>query len=72
MFSYLAGLTSANDWPYLFWSGIGGFIIQLLVALGLAAWHHQCHTPGCFRWARYDVEGFRRCRKHHPDEDPGK
>lgn len=72
--AYLAGLTSANDWPYLLWSGIGGYIIQAAVRVFLTLRVHNCHEPWCWRIGRFPIgdTAWRKCRKHHPDDNPGK
>jgi hypothetical protein len=65
--AFLSGITSANGWPYLTWSGIVGDI-----ALIGGAWaifrKMNCEVHGCPRIGRHDTAaGHTVCRKHHPD-----
>lgn len=68
--AFLLGLTSANDWPYLLYSGIGGCVVGSSWAAGLWVLYrrHQCHVDGCWRVGhRTTAAGDLACRKHHPE-----
>jgi hypothetical protein len=54
-----------------FWSGIGSNLAYLAI-IG-ALWHRlNCHTRGCWRIARQQVDGttYHVCRRHHPAGKP--
>lgn len=55
---------------YQLWSGFVPALAILSLVGGL--WSHykriNCHVHGCWRIGRYDVEGFKVCHAHHPDE----
>lgn len=72
---FLLGLTSANKWPYLLWSGIigdfslfGAIILNTLVT----ARRHNCEVHRCWRMGRHTgPRGHLVCRRHHPEGAPG-
>lgn len=49
---YLLGLTSANRWPYLLWSGIVGDL-SIFGAVVIFYHKHSCHEPKCWRPGKY-------------------
>lgn len=60
----ILGLTSPNSSWYLLWSGIGGNVLILIVAL---LYHRfTCSVPGCRRIGLHEQEltGHSFCRKH--------
>lgn len=65
--AFLLGLTSANQWPYLLWSGVAGYLIMA----GSQLRHRNCHTRWCWRLGRheFDINGTKHvlCRRHHPN-----
>jgi len=65
------GLTSANQWPYLLWSGVLGdlgIIGSLLANAAILARRHQCEVYRCWRLGRHaGPGGHMLCRRHHPD-----
>lgn len=60
---------------YQFWSGVESAIQAaaekaLYAAVFLVLWwrKHNCHEPGCLRWAWHpDLTGHPVCKVHHPD-----
>jgi hypothetical protein len=52
---------------YNFWSGIGSDLSEITLAgLIYGAWRkHSCHTKGCWRIGRHQVDGTPWCNKHH-------
>lgn len=63
--SHLLGLDNASGPLYLWWSGSGPDLLQLIEYMGLAGlwyYHHICHEEDCHRYGRHlDSDGFRRC-----------
>lgn len=61
------GLTNGSGYWYLLWSGIFADVTIFAAAAGLYR-HHNCHTAGCWRLAKFPVEGtpFKVCMTHHP------
>lgn len=55
---------------YGFWSGFGSDIGEVTLIGGAVAVYraHNCHTKGCWRLARHDVDGtpYKVCRRCHP------
>jgi hypothetical protein len=51
-----------------FYGAWSGWVGDLAIFGGIGAfyWHHICHEPGCWRWARHPVAGgtFKICRRH--------
>ena len=69
MLSRILGL-DGGTW-YAFYSGIFGVLVfggGLLANAYVTARKHNCHEPGCWRVARFPVEGtpWSACRRHHP------
>lgn len=64
--AYLLGITSPNQWPYLLWSGVAGYLI--LAATNIR--HRNCQARWCWRLGRhsFDLNGTEHtlCRRHHP------
>lgn len=70
-FAYILGLSSANGWPYLLWSGVVGDLT--FVGAGVAIYRrHTCHVDRCWRIARHPVADspYVVCARHHPDVPP--
>ena len=72
--AHFFGTDNGSGGHYLFWSGIGSDISEVMIfGAVLGTYHrHNCHTKGCWRIARQQVEGTTLlvCRKHHPDDAP--
>lgn len=68
--SHFFGMDNGSGPQYLFWSGIGSDITELLILGGIInfARHRNCHVKGCWRWGNHNVDGtaYKVCRKHHP------
>lgn len=67
---HVTGIDTQQSQPYDFWSGIANpleRILEVLVLLALAYYHHNCHVHRCLRWARHQVGSYRVCKRHHPD-----
>lgn len=62
---FYMGLTDANSWTYLLWSGIGAF----LVAYCVYRLHNTCHHGWCPRIGKHPIDRtpYSACRRHHPD-----
>jgi hypothetical protein len=71
---FLLTVTGTNNeqsrW-YAFWSGFGGNLAVVGAIAGLY-YRHSCHTKGCWRIARQQIDGttLHVCRRHHPDDAP--
>lgn len=64
----------AGGWN-TFWAGSGADMISGTPMMGIAVTllrRHNCHTKGCWRIARFPVEGqpWTVCAKHHPTGAP--
>lgn len=71
------GLTNGSGHAYLFWSGLGSDVSEVMLFAGLAGLYrkHSCHVQGCWRIGRHEVpkpDGTKHvvCRRHHPPGVP--
>ena len=66
-----AGAPYGHIVPYNVWSGFGADVGEIAIVGGIATLvrKHKCHVHGCWRYARYPVEGtpYVVCYKHHPE-----
>lgn len=69
-FGHIFGLDNGSGPWYLFWSGIGSDIGEVVIIGGIIQWYRKasCHVDGCHKIGLHHVEGtgYVTCRKHHP------
>lgn len=67
------GLDSGSGSRYLFWSGPGSDLGELMIVGGLYTFvrKHNCHRNWCPRVGRFPQNNWHYCRKHHSLDDPG-
>jgi hypothetical protein len=67
---WLTGARDESGTAYGLWSGFGGALPDVMIAVALAGWlrHNNCAQHRCWRLGRHPVgdSGVRTCRRHHP------
>ena len=64
---YLLGLTDANAWPYLMWSGVFAHAALPIIAIGWWRRNYQCHDQDCRKWfGTHSHHGHHYCKAHLP------
>lgn len=63
---HILGIDSVSDWPYAFWSGSGGKLVQAAPLLVLLR-RFNCHQPRCWRVGKHPHGIYTYCHKHHPE-----
>lgn len=66
-FIHYTGVDDASGPWYAWWSGLFSDV-GLFAALGIYAWHQNCHVKGCKRFKTRPVDGtaYKACKRHHP------